>query len=65
MLIGQIQNGTEDTVFGRLWFFMALQGKDYAISREYSATGNDIFEIVQILKALRNILFKRLNLIKT
>ena len=67
MLIGQTQNDTADTIFGcyvvgRLWFFMALKGREYAISREFSAASNDIFEIIRILKALRGILFKRLQL---
>ncbi|MEM8524836.1 MAG: hypothetical protein AAGG68_09335 [Bacteroidota bacterium] len=67
MLVGQAQN--EDNlpiygcyVVGRNWFFMTLEDKNYAISKAYSADDEDIFEIVKILKALRSILFKRLNI---
>ncbi|MEM6700052.1 MAG: hypothetical protein AAF806_16090 [Bacteroidota bacterium] len=67
MLVGQVQN--EDNlpiygcyVVGRNWFFMTLEEKNYAISKAYSADDEDIFEIVKILKALRSILFKRLNI---
>ncbi|MEM6318072.1 MAG: hypothetical protein AAF960_10400 [Bacteroidota bacterium] len=67
MLIGQTQNDESNPVFGcyvvgRLWFFMALQDKTYAISREFSAASDDIFEIIKVLKALRSILFDRLQL---
>ena len=68
MLIGQIQNESNAPIYGcyvvgRLWFFMVLKGKEFTISREYSATGTDIFEIIKILKALRNLLVKRVNLV--
>ena len=65
MLIGQSYNDDQHPIYGcyvvgRNWFFMVLQGKQYAISKTYSADSKEILEIVKILKALRNILFKRL-----
>jgi len=37
---------------------VVLKDKEYAISKDYSTTEEDIFEVVKILKSLRNILFK-------
>ena len=67
MLAGQQQNDNEEVIYGcyvvgRFWYFMVLKGKEYAISKDYSTTDEEIFEIVKILKALRNILFKRLGI---
>lgn len=67
MLIGQQQNEADTVVYGcyvvgRLWYFMVLKGKEYAISKDYSTTDDGIFDVVKILKALRNILFKRLEI---
>ncbi|MEM8526337.1 MAG: hypothetical protein AAGG68_16970 [Bacteroidota bacterium] len=63
MLVGQHHNGDDRPVYGcyvvgRFWYFMVLKGKQYAISKDYSASQEDIYEIVQILDALRNILLK-------
>ena len=67
MLVGQIQNKNEEVVYGcyvvgRFWYFMVLKGKEYAISKDYSTTDNEIFEVFNILKKLRSILFKKLNI---
>lgn len=68
MLVGQAQNSTDDVIYGcyivgRLWYFMVLKRKEFAISQEYLATKeNGILEIVKVLKALRTISFKRLNI---
>lgn len=74
MLVGQAQNKAQDKdnddeviygcyVVGRLWYFMVLKGKEFAISKDYSAThDDDILNIVRILKALRSILFARLGI---
>jgi len=67
MLIGQAYNEDKLPIYGcyvvgRNWFFMVLQGKEYAISKAFSADDQDIFEIVKILKSLRSILFQRLGI---
>jgi len=49
-------------VVGRLWYFMVLKGKEYAISKDYSTTDEEIFDILKILKALRSILFRQLSI---
>ncbi len=46
-------------VLGRYWRFMALQGKEYAISDSYVATKNDVFDILRILKVLKQMIIER------
>ncbi|MCP4398123.1 MAG: hypothetical protein GY801_12600 [bacterium] len=46
-------------VRGRLWFFIALKGKEYAISDGYVATREDVFEILRILYVLKDIIIER------
>lgn len=67
MLIGQTLSNNKEVVYGcyvneRAWCFMVLKGKEYAISRDYSASHEDIYDIVKILKKLKNILFERLEI---
>lgn len=68
MLVGQTLNKNDDVIYGcyvvgRLWYFMVLKGKEFAISKDFSAThDDDILNIVRILKALRSILFKKLGI---
>ena len=45
---------------GDFGIFMGLKGREYAISKDYSTIDEEIFDIVKILKILRNILFKQL-----
>jgi hypothetical protein len=40
-------------IVGRNWFFVVLQGKEYAVSDAYVATQADLFEIVAILKKVK------------
>ncbi len=66
MLVGQAKNGGKAPIYGcyvvgRLWYFMVLKGKEFAISKSFSADDEDIFEIVKALKALRDILFEKIN----
>ena len=46
-------------VIGADWYFMALEGKEYAISRDYSALTTEIFEIFRVLKVLKGIVAER------
>jgi len=43
-------------VVGKLWHFMVLQERDYAISHGFLADGDDISSIFKMLKALKNLL---------
>ncbi len=40
-------------IIGRNWYFMALVGKEYAISKDFSCVDDEIFDIFRILKSLR------------
>ena len=68
MLVGQQENEENLPMYGcyvvgRSWFFMTLEGKNYAISKAFSADDDeDILRIVGMLKALRAILFQRLGI---
>lgn len=66
MLVGQVKNGGNEPIYGcyvvgRLWYFMILKDKEFVISKSFSADDEDIFEIVKILKTLRDILFEKIN----
>ena len=66
MLVGQALN--EDGlpiygchVIGGDWYFMTLEGKEYAISRDYSALTTEIFDIFRALTVLKNVVAERIN----
>ncbi len=46
-------------VRGQVWRFMALQGKEYSISMSYVATKTEIFDILRILKVLKQMVIER------
>lgn len=57
MLVAQQLNGNQKPIFGsyvigRNWCFMALVGKEYAISKDFSCVDDEIFDILRILKSL-------------
>lgn len=64
MLASQVKNKDEEAVIygayvlGRNWFFSALKGKEYAFSEDFSATKDELFEIVGILLALKTRILK-------
>ncbi|MFK7948987.1 MAG: hypothetical protein AB8G11_15450 [Saprospiraceae bacterium] len=67
MLVGQTLNNSEEPLYGcyivgRFWYFMILKGNEYIISRDYSASHDDIYDIIKILKKLRNTLFENLGI---
>jgi len=43
-------------VVGKIWYFMVLQGKEYAITKAYQAIDDDIYDIVKLLKHLKTII---------
>jgi hypothetical protein len=65
MLVGQQMEEVPKTMYGcyvvgSVWKFMALNtDRKYAISQDFSATDEDIFEIFRILKNLKNIVIER------
>lgn len=61
MLVAQEVNERQHPLYGayiqgRDWCFMALQGKEYAMSEPFVATRDDVFEIYRILKVLKQII---------
>ena len=60
MLVGQQLNETKHPIYGcyivgRDWYFMALTGKEYTISKGYDATTEYVFDILKILKKLKKL----------
>jgi hypothetical protein len=58
MLAAQTLNGSDDAMYGcyivgRNWFFIVLEGRNYAVSSSFDASQDDIFQIVAILKAIK------------
>jgi len=61
MLVAQELNNNTKPVYGvvvkgKIWEFMVLKGKEYAISNSYKATDEEIYEIVKLLKHLKTII---------
>ncbi len=60
MVAQELNNNTKPilgvVVKGEKWYFMVLQGKDYAISNPYKAVDEELFEIVKLLKHLKTII---------
>jgi len=42
-------------VLGRNWFFLVLQGKNYAVSNAYNSTDEDVVKILSLIKAIKRI----------
>ncbi|MEM8525863.1 MAG: hypothetical protein AAGG68_14575 [Bacteroidota bacterium] len=63
MLVGQSLNHNRTPIYGCLvngqnWYFMMLEGKKYVISRGYSSTSTELFDIFRILKSLKEIVLR-------
>ena len=63
MLVGQTLNQHQQPVYGsyvigRDWNFMILDDTRYVISRDYSGLSDEVFEILRILKALKEIVIE-------
>ncbi len=61
MIVAQEMNNNQKPIYGvvvkgMMWYFLVLQGKEYAISIGHKATSNEIFDIVKILKHLKTII---------
>lgn len=65
MLVGQALNEQPQPIYGSyvigdVWRFLVLEGKTYTISQSYVATKDEIFDILRILKALKQIVIERI-----
>ncbi len=61
MLAAQELNNKEHPIYGvvvkgKMWEFLVLKGKEYAISKSYNSTDEELFEIVKLLKHLKTII---------
>lgn len=65
MLAGQVLNEDDSKpmygcyVIGGDWHFMVLEGIYYCISRDYSARSHEVYDILKVLKALKQIIIER------
>lgn len=60
MLVAQAGNADNGPVYGayvsrRTWYFLVLQGRDYAISQDYSCAKAEIADVLRALKSLKQI----------
>jgi hypothetical protein len=58
MLVAQVRNEGKIPVYGcyvlgRSWFFVILNGKNYAVSRAYDASQPDIYTVIAILRKVK------------
>ena len=65
MLVGRELNKGKHPIYGayvigRDWYFMVLEGKNYVISQDFSAVTDDVFQILRMLKALKQIVIDAL-----
>lgn len=66
MLIAQSLNLPDTSLYdcyvkGRMWFFMALEGHQYAITEiGYNSCSKELLNIFTVLKNLKNIIEKKL-----
>jgi hypothetical protein len=63
MLVSQVLNFNNNPIYGcwiagSNWYFLVLEDKNYAISRGYNGTTDDIFEIYRILQVLKATIIK-------
>jgi len=61
MLVAQELNNNKKPIYGvvvkgKIWEFIILEGKEYAISNAYKSTDEELFEIVKLLKHLKTII---------
>jgi len=70
MLVAQELNQRQRPIYGthiigREWFFMVLEGQQYCISRDYSATQEQLFDIYRILQGLKQIITRQIQTSRT
>jgi len=68
MLVAQALNNDGLAVYGGVirgqeWSFILLEGNQYAVSLEFNAAKNELFQIFQILKRLKRTVFQRIEII--
>jgi len=59
LLVAQAKNDNQKPVYGcyvlgRHWFFVVLDGKQYAVSNAFNASDEDIYRIIAILRKVKD-----------
>ncbi|MBL7817199.1 MAG: hypothetical protein JNL70_19400 [Saprospiraceae bacterium] len=59
MLVAQKLNNNQSPIYGcyvigRNWYFVVLNGKEYAISKDFSCVDDEVFDIYRTLKGLNH-----------
>ena len=65
MVIGQTLNNNDLPMYGchvigSDWYFKTLEGKQFCLSRDYSALTDELFDIYRILKSLKQLIQSRM-----
>ncbi len=67
MLVARELNNNDKPIYGLyvvglIWNFMVLNGNEYCISKDYKSDNEEVFSIFKMLKALKQIIQKELEL---
>lgn len=60
MVLAQVKNNEDEPLYGcyvngRMWFFVALVGKKYAVSAAFDATQEDLYIVVALLRKIKRL----------
>lgn len=66
MVLAQVKNNDDEPLFGcyvngRMWFFVALVGKKYAVSTAYDATEQDLYIVVALLRKIKRLFEEKIH----
>lgn len=66
MIVAQKKNDNDNPLYGcyvngRMWFFVSLENKNYAISSAYDTTQAELYEVVAILKKIKALFEAKIN----
>jgi hypothetical protein len=66
MVVTQTKNQDDFPLFGcyvngRMWFFVALVGKKYAVSHAYDTTQDDIFIVITVLRKIKRLFEEKIH----
>ncbi len=66
MVVSHQLNGSNDSLYGcyitgRNWFFLIMKGKEYAISDVFVATQEDVYQVVAMLRKIKELFEKKIN----
>ena len=70
MVVAQVKNADDTPLFGcyvngRMWFFVALVSKQYAVSAAYDATQQDLYLVVALLRKIKRLFEEKIHFTNT